>query len=44
MTETPSQATPGTPEHDKSKTGPAVGKPMDQPAKTEPQVAPQKTS
>ena len=38
------QATPTTPEQDKSKTAPVETKPMEQPAKIDPVVAPEKKS
>ena len=44
MTEIHPQATVATPEQDKAKTGPVESKPIEQPAKTEPQVTPEKKS
>jgi hypothetical protein len=44
MAENHPQATPTTPEQDKAKTAPVETKPMEQPAKVEPQAAPEKKS
>ncbi|HUL09136.1 MAG TPA: hypothetical protein VLV76_22585 [Candidatus Acidoferrum sp.] len=44
MAENHPQAAPTTPEQDKTKTGPVESKPIEQPAKTEPQGSPEKKS
>jgi hypothetical protein len=44
MAENHPQATPTTPEQEKAKTAPVETKPMEQPAKIEPPVTPEKKS